>query len=197
MSQNDEAVATVGGGYVESDEFTPNPMDLHGTFNTSGVGAHHDPSTVSPMFEVDRKATAAQIVAALDPEDTSVSADTVLLPEGDKDPEAAKEAIKAQAQALLDEGPVVIGGPTPAEAEAAKEGDEGAAAAAKQEAKASSETSATTGQHGSADADGGNAQGADDEPKGKALDEALEKAGLSKDGTADEKRARLREHQAK
>jgi hypothetical protein len=32
--------------------------------------------------------------------------------------------------------------------------------------------------------------------KGKALDEALEAAGLSKAGTADEKRARLAEHEA-
>jgi hypothetical protein len=32
--------------------------------------------------------------------------------------------------------------------------------------------------------------------KGKALDDALDKAGLSKAGTADEKRARLAEHEA-
>lgn len=35
-----------------------------------------------------------------------------------------------------------------------------------------------------------------DELKGKALDDALEAAELSKSGTADEKRARLAEHQA-
>lgn len=34
------------------------------------------------------------------------------------------------------------------------------------------------------------------ELKGKDLDAALDKAGLSKDGTADEKRTRLAEHQA-
>lgn len=34
------------------------------------------------------------------------------------------------------------------------------------------------------------------ELKGEALDEALEEAGLSKSGTADEKRARLAEHMA-
>ena len=39
--------------------------------------------------------------------------------------------------------------------------------------------------------------GADaEELRGKALDEALEDAGLSKSGTADEKRARLAEHEA-
>lgn len=37
---------------------------------------------------------------------------------------------------------------------------------------------------------------ADEQLKGAALDEALEEAGLSKTGTADEKRARLAEHQA-
>lgn len=39
------------------------------------------------------------------------------------------------------------------------------------------------------------ADGSDD-LKGKALDEALDAAGLPKSGTADEKRARLAEHQA-
>lgn len=36
----------------------------------------------------------------------------------------------------------------------------------------------------------------DDEPKGQELDDALDQAGLPKSGTADEKRARLREHRA-
>jgi hypothetical protein len=36
----------------------------------------------------------------------------------------------------------------------------------------------------------------DDEPKGADLDKALDEAGLQKSGTADEKRARLREHRA-
>jgi hypothetical protein len=36
-----------------------------------------------------------------------------------------------------------------------------------------------------------------EELKGKALDEALESAGLSKSGTADEKRDRLADHEAK
>jgi hypothetical protein len=36
-----------------------------------------------------------------------------------------------------------------------------------------------------------------EELKGKALDEALEDAGLSKSGSVDEKRARLAEHEAK
>jgi hypothetical protein len=35
-----------------------------------------------------------------------------------------------------------------------------------------------------------------EELKGKALDEALESAGLSKSGTADEKRERLADHEA-
>lgn len=176
-------VAVVGGPYVEDPDFVPNPTDLHGTFNTSGVGAHHDPSTVSPIFEVDRQATAAQIAAALDDDDDSVSSDTVLFPSHQQfaaaDPEADKEALLNRAQARLDNGPVVIGEPGPAEKEAAESGDEGAAAADRQEAKNSSSTSASTGSHDTA-GDGG-------EPGSSTSQGGSPKSASASDDDSDEK----------
>lgn len=147
MSDNKDAGVTVGGAYVENPDFVPNPSDMYGTFNTHGVGAHHDPATVSPIFEVDRNLTAREVLNALDP-DSPVSSDRVLLPEAKAvvaaDDEGAKETLKALAEKRL-EKEVVIGGPSEAEKEAALSGDEGTKAAEAQEAENASNDGAVTG----------------------------------------------------
>ena len=143
--------AVVGGAYKESDTHVPDPTDLYGTFNTSGTGAHHDPATVSPIFDVDRQATAQQIVAALDPEDDSVAESTVLFSEPQAvvsaDHEGEREALLEKAKARLADGPVEVGGDTHLDKEAAQSGEEGARAAARQEAATASDTSSTAGSH--------------------------------------------------
>jgi hypothetical protein len=154
MSDTSTEAVQVGGGYVEDPDFVPDPTDHHGTLNTSGIGAHQDPAVISPMFEVDKKATAAQIKAALDPEDTSVDSSKVLLttPQTvvavDHDDEKASLLKRAEAE-LAD--PVVIGGTgeegTDAEKEAAESGPEGEQAAKEQEADTSGQTSSTAGSH--------------------------------------------------
>lgn len=221
MAENKDGVV-VGGEYVENPDFVPNPADMYGTFNTSGTGAHHDPATVSPIFEVDRNKTAQEILNALD-EDNPTPSSRVILPEAQpvvsRDDEAAKAEIKALAEARL-EKEVVVGGPTPAEEEAAKEGEEGERAAQAQESKTAGESGALVGggtgtltgtaaDKGTVDTtgpestptvsgQGGEDKGGDDEAlKGKALDEALEAKGLSKSGTVAEKQARLAEAEGK
>lgn len=147
MSETKENVVEVGGGYVENEDFVPNLTDIHGTFNTSGVGAHHDPATVSPIFEADRKATAAQVKAALDPEDDSVDRSKVIFSRPQTiaavDHEAEEESLVKAADATLADGPAVIGGPTPGEKEAAKSGDEGEDAAKTAQEKANAGGGAT------------------------------------------------------
>lgn len=221
MAEDTKDGVVVGGAYVENPDFVPDPADMYGTFNTSGTGAHHDPATVSPIFEVDRNKTAREILNALD-EDNPTPSSRVILPEAKPvlaaDDEAAKAELKALAEARL-EKTVVVGGPSDAEQQAAKSGEEGAEAAAAQEHKAAQDSGALAGNSGgnltgtvdttdtgSEKQDAGDVstvEDADDvedaeddedegdELKGKALDEALEAKGLSKSGTVAEKRARL------
>lgn len=118
----------VGGPYVEDENFVPEPTDMVAQFNTEGVGAHGRIEEVSPIFEVDKVKTAQEIQGALDPDNKAVKADRVLLPETVTDNETAKEELLAAADARVEQG-VVVGGPTPAEREAALEGDEGVQAA--------------------------------------------------------------------
>lgn len=146
MADNKDGVV-VGGEYVENPDFVPNPADMYGTFNTSGTGAHHDPATVSPIFDVDRNKTAREIVNALDPEHPTPS-DRVILPEAQpvvsRDDEAAKAELLKVAKARL-EKTVVVGGPSEAEQEAAKEGEEGTRAAQAQESKTAGDSGALVG----------------------------------------------------
>lgn len=118
----------VGGPYVENDSHVPNPTDIISQFNTSGLGAHGKIEETAAIFEVDKVAVAQEILGALDPKDNTVSSDRVLLPNTDVDNETARKDLKAVAEARVEQG-VVIGGPTPAQREAEKEGDEGAVAA--------------------------------------------------------------------
>lgn len=122
----------VGGAYVENKDHVPNPTDMVAQFNTSGTGAHGRIEEVAPIFQVDKVKAAQEVQAALDPKNTSVSSDRVLLPSPVDDNEVAKKDLLDRAKATVKEG-VVIGGPTPAEAEAEKEGDEGTDAAVEQE----------------------------------------------------------------
>lgn len=174
MSDTSTEAVKVGGGYVEDPDFVPDPTDMHGTLNTTGIGAHQDPAIVSPMFEVDKKATAAQIKAALDPDDTSVDSGKVLLTTPQTvvavDHDAEREALVKRAEAELST-PVVIGGTgeegTDAEKEAAKSGPEGEQAAAQQEAETTSDASAGTGSHEPPAADQGEPK-SDDKADDKA-----------------------------
>ena len=132
----------IGGGYVEDKDHVPNPTDMVSTFNTSGLGAHQRIEEVSPIFEVDKVKTAEQIVAALDPKDTSVSSDRVLLPEATDDNETAKKTLLEAAKERASQD-VVVGGPTPAEREAAEETD----------GEIRAEANAVTGKGGSSDSE--------------------------------------------
>lgn len=247
----------VGGAYVENEDHIPDPTDMVAQYNTSGIGAHGKIEEVSPIFETDKVKTAAEIVAALDPENKTVSSDRVLLPETNEDNETARNNLLEAAKARLEQG-VVVGGPTPAEREGELEGDEGVLAAVEQErsnAAANSTGNRNAGQHegsvasdegkddtalagarqargqssdgGSDDdgsksgsgeddgssksgdgddgSDGGDSKGSDDEPekgtdeyyeslKGESLEEALTKRELPHTGSADEKRARVKEY---
>ncbi len=139
----------IGGAYVESESHVPNPTDIVAQYNTSGTGAHQKIEEISPIFEVDKVKTAEQILGALDPKDTSVSADKVLLPNVEQDNDAAAKAIKATAKARVQEG-VVVGGPTPAEREAEDTtGTDGEKAAKAQEAENAAQNSVGTnaGEH--------------------------------------------------
>lgn len=122
----------VGGAYVENKDHVPNPTDMVAQFNTSGTGAHGRIEEVAPIFQVDKVKAAQEVQAALDPKNTSVPADRVLLPSPVDDNEAAKKDLLDRAKATVKEG-VVIGGPTPAEQEAELDGDEGTDAATEQE----------------------------------------------------------------
>jgi hypothetical protein len=153
---SNEGGVVVGGAYKERDDFVPNPTDMYGTFNTHGVGAHHDPATVSPIFEADRVRAAQGVIDALDPENPTPS-DRVLfaapVPVLAADNEAEKEELLKAAQARVDQG-VVIGGPSEAEKKAALSGQEGADAAAAQQHAAAQESGALAGTGPTADSVG-------------------------------------------
>lgn len=119
---SDSSAVKVGGAYVEDEDFVPNPADMVKQFNTSGLGASGRIEEVSPVFTVDKVKTAEQVLAALDPDNTAVDSSKVLLPNAVDDNDEAREAIRDAAQARVDKG-VVIGEPTPAQKEAAEEGD--------------------------------------------------------------------------
>lgn len=171
----------VGGAYVENEDHIPNPTDMVAQYNTSGIGAHGKIEEVSPIFETDKVQTAAEIVAALDPENKTVSSDRVLLPETIEDNETARNTLLEAAKSRLEQG-VVVGGPTPAEREAELEGDEGVLAAVEQErsnAAANSTGNRNAGQHeGSVSSN----EGKDD----TALAGARQARGQSSDGGSDD-----------
>lgn len=120
---SDTATVKPGGGYVEDPNFVPNAGDMRKQFNTSGLGASGKIEETSAVFDLDKAATAEQISRALDPDDTSVSSDKVLLSQGPADPEAERKEISKAAKARLKK-PVIVGGPSPLEEAAGEEGDD-------------------------------------------------------------------------
>lgn len=98
--------------YKESDAHVPNPYDLTGTVNTTGIGSHQNLATASAVVEADKQASAKSV---LDGEAEVVFA-------GDSVPsqEDQIESLEKVAKKKADEAPVVVGGPTPDEAAAAK-----------------------------------------------------------------------------
>lgn len=146
-----EPTVKVGGPYVEDENFVPNPTDIHGTYVTDGVGPHHDLSTISPIFEVDKQAVAQQVVDALNP-DSPVTSNYVSLPEvtfGTNEARSeAAETLKAAAEKTLERGPVVLNDPIGPEAAAAESGDKGNKLAQAEADKNASETSVPAGDAG-------------------------------------------------
>lgn len=110
--------------YAESDDHTPNPTDQYGTLDTSGTAgaAHNQVNEVTPIFEIARKQDLETAAKALDPNDPTPEHLVVLPPSQvlhTADPEKAREHLKKKAEAETKK-PVVVGGPTPAQQEAAE-----------------------------------------------------------------------------
>lgn len=102
--------------YKESDEHVPNPNDLAGQYLTGGYG-YATAAAAQPAVGYDRVKTAEQIVAALDPDDDSVSESVVI------GTDEAKAALLVKAEATIEAG-YVVGGPNPDQIEAAQGADE-------------------------------------------------------------------------
>lgn len=147
MSDTNPVVETAE-AYKESDEHVPSPTDQYGTLDTSGTAgtAHSRLEEVTPVFDVAKKADLATAARALDPNDDSVPASLVVLPEGQQlvagDPEGARKRIENAAAAASKE-PVVLGGKTLAQEEAAESGDD-AAQKAKADLANTGESAGTT-----------------------------------------------------
>lgn len=91
--------------YQESDKFVPEPTAQFGTLDTSGTAgvAHSRLEEITPVFDVARKQEAKAAAAALDPEDDSVPASLVILPDSDRTKDEAVETVKARAKAVEDD----------------------------------------------------------------------------------------------
>jgi len=123
----------IGGEYSEgNDAHVPNPTDMYRQYKTSGTGAHEDVSAVSPIFDADRQTLAVEAARALDPDDPGVPRSRVILPDEKGNNEQAIKDIQRRAEAAV-ENPVVIGGPSKAEANAAVSGPRGEQIAIREE----------------------------------------------------------------
>lgn len=132
--------------YKESDAHVPNPYDLTGTVNTTGIGSHQNLASASAVVEADKQASAKSV---LDGEAEVVFA-------GDSVPsqEDQIESLEKVAKKKADEAPVVVGGPTPDEADAAET-----------DGSSDSDGSADSDGSDSKDADSGSTASKDEEPK--------------------------------
>lgn len=100
--------------YKESDDHVPSPYDMTGTINTSGIGSPQSIESASVIVEADRRAVAEAVLSG--------EAEIVFAGENSAPPPKDQiEALEKVAQEKAAEGPIEIGDPTPAEAEAAKE----------------------------------------------------------------------------
>lgn len=123
----------IGGEYSEDNpDHIPNPTDVYRQYKTSGTGAHEDVSEVSPIFDADRQTLAVEAARALDPDDTGVPRNRVILPDDKEDNAAAVERIQRLADKAVEE-PVVVGGPGKAEQKGALSGPRGEAVAIQEE----------------------------------------------------------------
>lgn len=122
----------IGGTYVENPDFVPHATDVFKQYKTSGTGAHEQIEEVSPIFAADKQTLAVEAARALDPEDKGIPRTRVILPDDTDDNEAAIERVQAAAQRAKD-NPVVVGGPSPAEQQAALSGPRGEFAASSAE----------------------------------------------------------------
>lgn len=102
--------------YVENEDFTPDPTDLRGTFNTTRTGVPHNPDAASEVFVQDRYAAAQSAKRALDGEGGEL-----LYTESDTSVEAEQERVRKVVERRLADGEPVPGAPTEAEQEAAQE----------------------------------------------------------------------------
>lgn len=123
-------VAVVNEGpYVEDDRHIPNPTDQFGTYDTSGTAgaAHSDLTRVSPVFDVAKAQDLVTAARALDPDDDEVPEHLVVKPPvtlmDQVDHDAIRERVTSAAEAAI-QNPIVVGGQTPAQEEAAKTDEE-------------------------------------------------------------------------
>lgn len=100
--------------YQESEDFVPDATMVTGTLDTSGTAGSHDQRVedVTPVFDAAKAQDLQYAAKAVDPEDKSVQ-DThaVVLPEGDRTNDEAKQAVAEQAESFR-EDPVEVKDPT-------------------------------------------------------------------------------------
>jgi len=105
-------------GYKESDDHTPNPLDMRGTFQTTRTGVPQNPDAISEVFAQDRRAAAERAKAALDGE----GGDLYFSEDADKR-EAEEANLRRVVEAALAEPEPTSGSLTKAQQEAAEEND--------------------------------------------------------------------------
>ena len=113
--------------YQENENFVPEPTAQFGTLDTSGTAgvAHSRLEEITPVFDVARKQEAKAAAAALDPEDDSVPASLVTLPDSNRTKDEAVETVKARAKAAdKDEVTLLSERKTLAQKQAEETGDE-------------------------------------------------------------------------
>lgn len=123
--------------YREDESHVPDPTSQYGTMDTSGTAgaAHSKLENVTPIFEVADAQNAMVAAAALDPDQPDVPGYLVTMPPGQNlvtvDEEAIKERLATKAKEV-EENPVLLGGPSPYQKQAAEEGEQVAQSAENQ-----------------------------------------------------------------
>jgi hypothetical protein len=115
--------------YVENEDFVPDPTAQYGTLDTSGTAgaAHSKVEEVSPVFAVADQQNAVTAAKALDPDDASVHPSLVVLPDSERTYDEAVESVQAKAERAKDTKVALLEDRvTPAQQQAAEEGDEAA-----------------------------------------------------------------------
>lgn len=191
---SDTSAVEYGDGYVEDPNFVPNVTDQFGTLDTSGTAgaAHAQIEEITPVFEVARKQNLAQAARALDPNDDSVDASMVTLPQGQVMTVVDEEKIKSDLQAKAEgaDEPVQISAfRGPAQAAAAEEGP-----AAEAKAQAQTEQQGAGGGATDGGGSGGGATPADTEAEAKRRE--AEAAALEADKKSAEQREKDNQEKA-